>query len=126
MANDATLERPLPHNLDAERSILGAIILDNHALNAAVERIRPEDFFLLQHRQIFQRMIQLAEKQQPIDPITLMEELTRLGELESAGGIAYLSKLGDGQPRVTNVEHYARIVRDKASLRSLIHSAVAI
>src|ERR1700726_5035741 len=126
MANDTTLERPLPHNLEAERSILGAIILDNHALNAAIEKIRSEDFFLSQHRQIFERMIQLGEKQQAIDVVTLMDDLTRRGELESAGGVAYLSKLADGLPRVTNVEHYARIVKEKAVLRSLIFSASAI
>ena len=126
MANDTTLERPLPHNLEAERSILGAIILDNHALNAAIEKIRSEDFFLSQHRQIFERMIQLGEKQQAIDVVTLMDDLTRRGELESAGGVAYLSQLADGLPRVTNVEHYARIVKEKAVLRSLIFSASAI
>src|SRR5271154_466391 len=126
MENDTTIERPLPNNLEAERSILGAILLDNHALNAAIEKIRSEDFFLSQHRQIFERMIQLGEKQQAIDVVTLMEDLSRRGELEAAGGIAYLSQLADGLPRVTNVEHYARIVKEKAVLRSLIFSASAI
>jgi replicative DNA helicase len=126
MASDTTVERPLPSNLEAERSILGAILLDNHALNAAIEKIRSEDFFLSQHRQIFERMIQLGEKQQAIDVVTLMEDLSRRGELEAAGGIAYLSQLADGLPRVTNVEHYARIVKEKAVLRSLIFSASAI
>ncbi|HKN62434.1 MAG TPA: replicative DNA helicase, partial [Candidatus Acidoferrales bacterium] len=113
-------------NLEAERSILGAILLDNHALNAAIEKLRSDDFFLPQHRQIFDRMIQLGEKQQAIDTVTLMEDLTRSGNLESAGGISYLSQLADGLPRVTNVEHYARIVKEKAVLRSLIFSASAI
>lgn len=126
MASYTTIERPLPNNLEAERSILGAILLDNHALNAAIEKIRSEDFFLSQHRQIFERMIQLGEKQQAIDVVTLMEDLSRRGELEAAGGIAYLSQLADGLPRVTNVEHYARIVKEKAVLRSLIFSASAI
>ncbi len=126
MASDTTLERPLPHNLEAERSILGAILLDNFALNAAVEKVKSADFFLPQHRQIFERMVQLGEKQQAIDIVTLMEDLSRRGELESAGGVAYLSQLADGLPRVTNVDHYARIVKEKAVLRSLIHSAAAI
>jgi replicative DNA helicase len=126
MPSDSTIERPLPSNLEAERSILGAILLDNHALNAAIEKIRSEDFFLSQHRQIFERMIQLGEKQQAIDVVTLMDDLSRRGELEAAGGIAYLSQLADGLPRVTNVEHYARIVKEKAVLRSLIFSASAI
>lgn len=126
MATDTSLERPLPHNLEAERSILGAVLLDNHALNAALEKLRAEDFFLPQHRLIFERMIQLAEKQQAIDTITLMEDLERQNQLESAGGIAYLSQLADGLPRVTNVEHYARIVKEKAVLRGLIFSTSAI
>jgi replicative DNA helicase len=123
---DTSIERPLPHNLEAERSILGAVLLDNHSLNAAVEKLRSEDFFLPQHRQIFERMIQLAEKQQAIDVITLMEDLARRGELESAGGVPYLSQLADGLPRVTNVEHYARIVKEKSVLRNLAFSAAAI
>src|SRR5580704_11103790 len=126
MASDTTLERPLPHNLEAERSILGAILLDNHALNAAVEKLRSDDFFLPQHRQIFDHMIQLGEKQQAIDTVTLMEVLSRGGKLEAAGGVPYLSQLADGLPRVTNVEHYARIVKEKSVLRNLAFSAAAI
>lgn len=126
MATDISVERPLPHNLEAERCILGAVLLDNHALNAAVERLRSEDFFLPQHRCIFERMVHLGEKQQAIDTITLMEDLSRAGGLEAAGGVAYLSQLADGLPRVTNVDHYARIVKEKAILRSLIYSASAI
>ena len=71
-------------------------------------------------------MVQLGEKQQAIDTVTLMEDLSRRGELEAAGGVAYLSQLADGLPRVTNVEHYARIVKEKSVLRSLIYSAAAI
>jgi len=122
MPAQATLERPLPQNLDAERSILGAILLDNHALNAAIENIKPEDFFLEQHRRVFNQMIALGESQQAIDLVTLTESLHRVGELESSGGAPYLAALADGMPRVSNVEHYARIVREKALLRNLIHA----
>jgi replicative DNA helicase len=122
MSAQATLERPLPQNLDAERSILGAILLDNHALNAAIENIKPEDFFLEQHRRVFNQMIALGESQQAIDLVTLTESLHRVGELESSGGAPYLAALADGMPRVSNVEHYARIVREKALLRNLIHA----
>ena len=125
-STDTSIERPLPHNLEAERSILGAVLLDNHSLNAAVEKLRSEDFFLPQHRHIFERMIQLAEKQQAIDIVTLMDDLARRGDLDSAGGVAYLSQLADGLPRATNVEHYARIVKEKAVLRNLAFSAAAI
>jgi len=122
MAVDSTLEKPLPNNLDAERSVLGAILLDNNALNPAVEHLRPEDFFMEQHRRVFTQMIALGESQQAIDLVTLTEELHRRGDLEASGGAPYLAALADGMPRVSNVEHYARIVKEKAMLRNLIHA----
>jgi hypothetical protein len=106
---ETILERPLPNNLDAERSVLGAVLLDNNALNTAIENLRPEDFFLDQHRRVFLQMIALSESQQAIDLITLTEALHIRGELESAGGAPYLASLADGMPRVSNVEHYARM-----------------
>src|ERR1700719_803719 len=99
MPVESTLERPLPNNLDAERSVLGAVLLDNNALNAAIENLRPEDFFLDQHRRVFLKMIALSEAQQAIDLISLTEELHRHGELESAGGAPYLASLADGMPK---------------------------
>jgi replicative DNA helicase len=122
MPADATLEKPLPNNLDAERSVLGAILLDNHALNPAIEHLRPEDFFLDQHRRVFTQMIALGEGQQAIDLVTLTEELNRKGDLEASGGAPYLASLADGMPKVSNIEHYARIVKEKAILRNLIHT----
>jgi len=122
MLVDATLERPMPSNLDAERSILGAILLDNNALNTAIEALKPDDFFIPQHRSIFIEMMALGEAQHAIDLVTLTEELHRRGELESSGGAPYLASLVDGVPRVSNVEHYARIVKEKAMLRNLIHA----
>ena len=119
-------DRPLPHNLEAERSILGAILLDNQALATAVQYVRASDFFLPQNRQIFTAMMELGQGQQAIDTVTLMERLATRGELENVGGVGYLSQLADGLPRVTNVEHYSRIVRTKATLRAVIHSAAAI
>ena len=122
MPADSTLERPMPSNLDAERSILGAILLDNNALNTAIEALKPDDFFIPQHRSIFIQMMTLGEAQHAIDLVTLTEELHRRGELESSGGAPYLASLVDGVPRVSNVEHYARIVKEKAMLRNLIHA----
>src|ERR1700682_4135163 len=122
MPADTTLEKPLPNNLDAERSVLGAILLDNNALNPAIEHLRPEDFFLDQHRRVFTHMIALGESQQAIDLVTLTEELHRRGDLESSGGAPYLASLADGMPKVSNIEHYARIVKEKAILRNLIHA----
>src|SRR5271169_723241 len=122
MPADSTMERPLPSNIDAEKSILGAIILDNNALNTAIEALKAEDFFLPHHRHIFAEMIALGESQHAIDLVTLTEELHRRGELDSSGGAPYLASLVDGMLRVTNVEHYARIVKEKAMLRNLIHA----
>src|ERR1700690_2288142 len=126
MAPETTLERQLPQNLDAERSVLSAILMDNHALNAAIEKLRADDFFLDQHRRIFNQMIELGEAQQSIDLITLSEQLRRKGELEAAGGAAYIAQLMDGVPRITHLEHHSRIVKEKALLRNLIHSTHAI
>src|SRR6201981_3223648 len=122
MPTDSTLEKPLPNNLDAERSVLGAVLLDNNALNAAIENLKPEDFFLDQHRRVFTQMIALSEGQQAIDLVTLTDALHRRGDLDASGGAPYLASLADGLPRVSNIEHYARIVKEKAILRNLIHA----
>jgi DnaB-like helicase N terminal domain/AAA domain len=120
------LERPLPCNLDAERSVLGAVLMNNTALTVAIKNVYPEDFFLDQHRRVFIQMIAMRARQQPIDLVTLTEELQRHGDLEAAGGAPYLASLADGMPKVSNVEHYSRIVKDKATLRNLIHAAHSI
>ena len=86
MPADTTLEKPLPSNIDAERSILGAILLDNNALNAAIESLKAEDFFLPQHRNVFTQMMALGEAQQAIDLVTLTEELHRTGSWKRRAG----------------------------------------
>jgi replicative DNA helicase len=124
MADTAAIaERTLPHNLEAERSVLGAILIDNESFHIAAAIIEPRTFFRDAHRRIFERMIALAERNQPIDLVTLNEELERSGELEEVGGPAYIASLVDGVPRATNVEYYAKIVKEKATLRNLIFSA---
>ncbi|HVC21233.1 MAG TPA: replicative DNA helicase [Vicinamibacterales bacterium] len=119
----ATLDRPLPHNLEAERSVLGAVLIHNEAFNAAAEVIDARDFYRDAHRRIFDKMVLLSERGQAIDLVTLKEELGRTGELEEVGGPAYITALVDGVPRSTNVEHYARIIKEKSTLRNLIASA---
>jgi replicative DNA helicase len=121
--SDYTLPSTLPANIDAERSILGAILSDNFAYNQAAEHLRPEDFSLDSHRRIYLRMIDLAESSRPIDMITLIEELERHKELQAIGDVAYVSSLVVGMPDRPNIEHYVRIVRDKALLRGLISAA---
>ena len=126
MAPELTIERPLPSSLDAERGILGAILLDNQSLHAALESLRTEDFFSDHHRRIFDGMIELGEAHKAIDLLTLTDELRRKGELETAGGAAYLASLVDGVPRVANVPHYARIVKEKSMMRHLVQTAHSI
>src|ERR1700719_590166 len=115
----------LPANIEAERSILGAILLDNLSYNQAAEHLKPEDFLLDSHRRIYSRMIDLSESSHTIDLITLSEELARNGELETIGGAAYVSGLLDGVPDRPSIENYIKIVRDKSLLRALIHAATA-
>src|SRR6187399_3682480 len=123
MPDTAVAERTLPHNLEAERSVLGAILLHNEAFNLAAEMIDAADFYRDAHRRIFDKMVKLAERNDAIDLVTLKEELGRSGDLDEVGGPAYISALIDGVPRSTNVEHYAKIIKEKATLRNLISSA---
>jgi replicative DNA helicase len=103
----------LPANVEAERSILGAILLDNFSYNQAAEHLKPEDFSLDSHRRIYTRMMDLAESSRPIDMITLVEEFDRHKELEAIGDVGYISGLVDGVPDRPSIEHYIKIVRDK-------------
>jgi replicative DNA helicase len=119
----AAAERTLPHNLDAERSVLGAILVHNDAFNLAAQVIDSGDFYRDAHRRVFDRMVALNERSQAIDFVTLKEELSRAGELDEVGGPAYIASLADGVPRATNVEYYARIVKEKSTLRQLIYAA---
>jgi replicative DNA helicase len=119
---DYSLERGLPAAIEAERSILGAILLDNLIFDQAAQ-LKPDDFSLDGHRRIFGRMRDMQETGRPIDMITLVEELDRRKEVEAVGGIGYLSSLIDGVPERPSVEHYVRIVRNKALLRGLINIA---
>ena len=122
-AADGALERALPHNLEAERTVLGAILIENEAFHNAAEILTQSDFYRDAHRKIFERMTSLSEKGDAIDLVTLKEEMVRSGDLDGAGGVAYLSSLVEGVPRATNVPYYSRIVKDKAVLRNLISAA---
>jgi len=119
-------ERVLPNNAEAERTVLGAVLVDNQAFNSAAELLHRDDFYREAHRRIFEAMAALAEKSQPIDTITLADELQRAQSLESVGGAAYLASLVDGLPRITNVEQWSRIIKEKAVLRNLIHAGSRI
>ena len=117
---DMEFERGLPASLDAERTILGAILLDNHAYNEAAERISADDFAHGAHQRIFARMAELIDNGRQVDLVTLSEELARRKEIESIGGVAYLSSLTEGLPRNLAIDEYVTIVRNKALLRQII------
>jgi replicative DNA helicase len=117
---DPFFEKGLPSNVEAERSILGAILLDNQVCNQAIELLRRDDFFLDSHRRIFDKMIALTERIMPIDLITLSDELRRAGEFEQIGGATYIASLIDGVPRTDTIEPYAKLVKSKSMLRKLI------
>src|SRR5690242_8833331 len=122
---DRILDRGMPASMDAERAILGAILLDNSAYPQAAEHLRAEDFSLDSHRRIYLRMMELAETGKPVDFVTLTEQLGQHKEIEAVGGVAYVTSLTDGLPRVKNIEQYVKIVKDKALLRGLIHAATS-
>ncbi|MGA9564893.1 MAG: replicative DNA helicase [Candidatus Korobacteraceae bacterium] len=119
---DYSLERGLPASIDAERSILGAILMETLLFDQAAQ-LKPDDFSLDAHRRIFSRMRDLQDAGRPVDMITLAEELDRRKEVEAIGGVAYLSSLIDGLPERPSIEHYVRIVRNKSQLRGLINIA---
>lgn len=115
-----------PHDLEAERAVLGGIVLDNPRLNDACEQVQPGDFYRAVHRRIFAAMVDLGERRDAIDLLTLRAELARTNDLEAVGGSAYLSGLTDGVPRSTNVLHYAALVKKHAQRRRLIAAATVM
>ena len=119
------MEGRLPESRRAECAILGAVLLDGQRYNDAAEHLKPEDFSIDAHRRIYSRMMDLSESSRPIDIITLVEELERRKELQAIGDVGYVSSLLDGVPDRPSIDHYVKIVRDKAILRGLIHVANA-
>ena len=122
MIEDVVTEKGLPQNLEAERSVLGAVLLDPNALSFVIPILGENDFFPDTHRRIYRTMLELYQRSAEIDILTLKEEFSRSGAVEKVGGAAYLSSLLDAVPDVANVEHYARIVKEKSTLRRLIQA----
>ena len=125
MPSTTASDRAVPHNLEAERALLGSILLDNSALNMALEVVGRDDFFSEAHRITFEKMVGISEKNRTIDLVTLSEELSKDGQTEKAGGAAYLAALTDGVPIGTSVavSEYSRIVKEKSILRRLINAS---
>ncbi len=125
-ATDLLNDAQMPSNIDAEKTILGAILLDNHAHAEAAEKLEPEDFFLDSHRRIFQRMGELVDGSRAVDIVTLSEELRKFKELETVGGVAYLAGLTEGLPRRPVIDEYIFIVKDKSIKRRTITIAASV
>ena len=112
-----------PHSVESEQSILGSILLDKDAIITVSETIRPSDFYKEAHRIIYECMLKLSNKNEPIDLITLTEELKKQGHLDDVGGISYITSLSTIVPTTSNVKYYADIVKEKSVLRQLIKAS---
>ena len=123
---DEALRRVPPQSLEAEESVLGGMLIDNTALDRVVEVLQPDDFYRGAHRKIYRAMLELSERNEPADLITLSEVLRTRGELADVGGSSFLAELAERVPTAANVMHYARIVRERAVLRGLITAATDI
>ena len=115
-----------PQNIEAEESVISAILIDNDALLDVVETLGPDDFYRTAHQKIYAAIIDLFDKAEPVDLVTLANKLKEMGHLEAVGGASYLARLVDTVPLAVNARHYAKIIHDKASLRRLIEKANAI
>ncbi len=124
--NDPWLQKVPPHNIEAEQSILSAILIENNTLPEVLEILSDQDFYREAHRKIFKAMVELFEKNEPADLVTLTNLLKERGQLGALGGASYLAELVDAVPMAVNAAHYAKIVQEKASLRRLIEQAASI
>jgi replicative DNA helicase len=120
------LKKTPPHSLEAEKTVLGAILLNNKNLNVVLSILTIEDFYKDGNRKILERISLMVDRGAPVDLLSLSEELKKAGELDEVGGASYLSSLMDGVPKSINVEYYARIIKEKSLLRRLILSSAKI
>jgi replicative DNA helicase len=124
--SDLSSHKLPPQNVEAEQSILGGILIENEALHKVMEILTVDDFYRDAHQMIFNAMLDLSERGEPADLITLMNELRKLNRLDSIGGASYLASLSDSVPTAANIEYYAKIVKEKAVLRKLIQTSTEI
>lgn len=124
--SDLFADRTPPQNIEAEQAVIGAVFLETDALTTATEVLQPEDFYRAAHQKIFSVMIELSEKGEPVDLVTVTSELQDRKLLEEIGGVSYLSDLANSVPTAANVEYYSKIVEEKSILRRLIRAATDI
>ena len=122
----SSIEKVPPQNLEAEQSTLGSMMLDRAALEKGMEILKAEDFYRPAHQEVYDSLMSLAERDEPVDLITLQEELRKRGKLEDCGGTEYLMALVESVPTAANIEHYAKIVERKSILRKLISAGTEI
>jgi replicative DNA helicase len=115
-----------PQNIEAEQSVLGGILIENQALHKIMEILSPDDFYREAHQKIYNSLLDLSEKDEPADLITLTNELRKKDQLDAVGGASYVTSLIDSIPTAANIDYYARIVKEKAVLRKLINAATDI
>jgi len=125
MSQDSVHKLP-PQSIEAEMSILGGILIDNDAINRVLEILEPTDFYRESHRKIFGAMLELSDRREPCDLITLTDSLKRRGDLDTCGGAGYLATLVDYVPTAANIAYYCKIVKEKALSRRLISVATDI
>ncbi len=126
MSDSILLDRIPPQNLDAERSTLGAMFLEKEAIYRAMEILRPDDFYKEAHRLLYQTVLELTNRGEPVDLVTVTEELRQKNSLEKVGGVTYLTELASAVPTAAHVEYYSRIVEEKSLLRQLIYAATEV
>ncbi|MFD3450544.1 replicative DNA helicase [Microbacteriaceae bacterium 4G12] len=124
--SDVFADRTPPQNIEAEQAVLGAVFLEQEALTTTSEILMPEDFYRTAHQKIYQAMLVLTDKGEPVDLITVTAELADQNILEEVGGVSYLTELANTVPTAANVEYYARIIEEKSILRRLIRTATHI
>lgn len=114
---NSTIDRPLPHNSEAERAVIAAIFLGSPGIAEAMSQLNPIDFFVPQHRVIYKHVKLLTAKGRPPDTLLVVESLRSSGEIDAAGGPAYLSQIPDGIPRISDIRFYVEILKRKSQLR---------
>ena len=123
---DVSSHKLPPQNIEAEQSVLGGVLIENEAVHKVMEILTPEDFYRDAHRKIYDALIDLAERDEPADLITLTNELRKKEHLDSVGGASYVTSLIDSVVTAANIEYYAKIVKEKAILRKLIEASTEI
>ncbi|NLZ48699.1 MAG: replicative DNA helicase, partial [Clostridiales bacterium] len=121
-----TILRSLPQNIEAEQSVLGSMIIDKTSIAQAVEVLNSEDFYRDSHKVIFSAIVELFQKDIPIDLVTLIEHLRATEKLDAAGGITYITQISDSVPTTAHLQSYIKIVSEKSMLRKLIRASTSI